>query len=126
MKQAAEVTEPGCGPPKPCITVSLTLGPRGPGEEGPVGWERLRGEEAEPWNLEGDLDRGAAAQGELAEAKGGGLQALETRHLVFFDTVVIFSACVRGLHALLLGKKGVSLEKGMPRSQAQPATRRFV
>lgn len=57
--------------------------------------------------LEGDLDRGAAAQGELAEAKGGGVRALVTRHLVCFATVVIFRACVRGLHALLLGKKGV-------------------
>lgn len=45
--------------------------------------------------------------GELAEMKGIRMEALEAKHLLFFAIVVIFSTLPNGLHALLLGKKGM-------------------
>lgn len=97
LKQAAEVTEPGLWAAKA----------RGPGEEGPVGWERLHGEEAEPWNLEGDLDREGQQHKESWRRPRAAACRLWKPDTWCSSPVVIFSACLRGLHALLLGKKGV-------------------
>lgn len=113
------------GRQSPASQVSLIFGTLGPRRER-SSWVRkgLHREVAEPWNLEGDLDREGRNTRRASRDEGHWPAGLG--NLTLFTIVTIFGACLHSLRALLLGKKGVSLKKHMPCSQAQRATERFV